>query len=224
MLVLGIDTATSRASVGLWADGSIVAEEHVPSRSHAASLLPLIDKVLKVSGTRIESVDSLAVSAGPGSFSGLRVGLSVAKGIAFASGTRLLAVSTLEALAFSLVGRQGTICALLDAHKEELYMGCFEARDGELQRRCEDQAVSIADVLASLPTPCVVIGDAVERYGHSLKAELGSQVELLPFPEFGPRGGVVADLAMRRVSSTAEITATTLEPFYIRPPEVQVNS
>ncbi len=224
MRVLGIDTATSRASVGLWADGSIVAEEHVSSRNHASSLLPLLDTVLKASGTKIESVDALAVSAGPGSFSGLRVGLSVAKGIALASGARLLAVSTLEALAFTLADREGTVCALLDAHKEELYMGCFEARAGELLRRNKDEAVSLVRVLASLPTPCVVLGDAVERYGPILKSELGSQIELLPFPEFGPRGAVVADLAMRRGFAAAEVTATGLEPFYIRPPEVQVNS
>lgn len=224
MLVLGIDTATSRASVGLWADGSIVAEEHTSSRNHAASLLPLLDTVLKASGTKIELIDALAVSAGPGSFSGLRVGLSVAKGIALASGARLLAVSTLEALALTLATRQGTVCALLDAHKEELYMGCFEFRGGEMLRRCEDGVVSVSRALALMPSPCLVIGNAVERYGATLKKELGSQIELLPFPEFGPRGGVVADLAMRRGFAVAEVTTTTLEPFYIRPPEVQVNS
>lgn len=220
MRVLGIDSATANASVGLWSDGSIVAEQHTSSRNHAASLLPLIDAVLSEAGCAIAQLDALAVSAGPGSFSGLRVGLSIAKGVALASGLPIFAVSTLEALAATIADREGYICCLIDAHKGELYMACFEARAARLRRLSEDCIVTVGDAAASMPKPCVVIGDAMQRYGDSLSSI--ADVEILPFPAFGPRGGIVA--ALGATQGQGGVDSASLEPFYIRPPEVRVSA
>jgi len=217
--VLGIDTATSKASVGIWANGVVVAEEHTSSRNHAASLLPLVDCVLNAAHSTMRSIDRIAISAGPGSFSGLRVGVSVAKGLALASGCRVTPISTLEALAATVADRDGVICSLLDAHKDQLYLGRFEARGGELRRLAEDTAACIETILAAIPRHSIVIGDAVTRYGPILKEALGNTVEILPFPEFGPRGGIVASLAVHLPPSPLD----TVEPFYIRPPDVNVS-
>ncbi len=224
MRVLGIDTATSRASAGLWADGSVVAEQHASSRNHAASLLPLIDAVLSTADWRVDSIDVLAVSAGPGSFSGLRVGLSVAKGFALAAGVSVVAVPTLEALAATVADRQGLICCLLDAHKGELYRACFAAESGRLRRLSADVAVSVAVAVATMPQPCVVVGDAVERYGEILATALSPTGTLLSFPEYGPRGGAVAAWAAQHFTERGAASLSSLEPFYIRTPEVQVSN
>ena len=224
MRVLGIDTATSQASAGLWADGSVIAEKHTSSRNHAASLLPLIDAVLSAADCNVDAIDVLAVSAGPGSFSGLRVGLSVAKGFALASGLSLVAVPTLDALAATVAGRHGFICPLLDAHKGELYLASFASESGQLRRLSEDAALTVEAAIASMPRPCVVVGDAVERYADVLTAALGSTATLLPFPEYGPRGGTGAAWAAEHFAERGAASPAGLEPFYIRIPEIQVSN
>ena len=162
MRVLGLDTATRRASVGLLIDGEVVVEQSRPAQgSHAVSLLPLIDAVLRQANCAVRGLDAVAVSSGPGSFTGLRVGISVAKGFARATGVRLVAVPTLEGLARTVPGQPGVICALLDARKGELYSACFESSASGWRRLTADRLVTADTLAAMLPTPCVVVGDGV---------------------------------------------------------------
>jgi tRNA threonylcarbamoyladenosine biosynthesis protein TsaB len=223
--ILGVETATWRASVGLVADGTVVAEQSLTTTgNHAASLLPLIDEVLRSAACPVDALDAIAVSSGPGSFTGLRVGLSVAKGMACATGAELVAVPTLEALARTVVHREGIICALLDARKGELYAAIFEAHAGALQRLTADALLTPDALLDSLPTPCVVLGDAVERYGALLQSHLGVDVRVLPFETHAPRGGTVALLGWERVHAGETADLHTLEPSYIRRSEAETNA
>lgn len=223
MRVLGIDSATARASVGLWIDGSVRSEQSTSSRNHAASLLPLIDAVLRAGATDISGVDLIAVSAGPGSFSGLRVGVSVAKGLALAIGVSVVAVSTLEALAATVTHHDGAVCAILDAFKGELYFGRFQAEHEQLTRVGEDVVVTPEHAAQMVPPAAVVLGDGVERYAEVFNAHLTDSVTVLPFPEYGPSGGTVAHLGAARFERRCGVPAADLEPLYIRPPEVRVN-
>ena len=225
MRILGVDTATWRASVGLAIDGTVVAEQSlVTTGNHAASLLPLIDELLQRATCRVEALHAIAVSSGPGSFTGLRIGLSVAKGIACATGARLVAVPTLEALARTVVDRVGTICPILDARKGELYAASFGSNGTELRRLTADVLVTPDSLLTTLPTPCVVLGDAVERYGAFFRDRLGADATILPFETHAPRGGVVATVGWELLQTGSAVETHQLEPFYIRPSEAEVNA
>lgn len=225
MRVVGVDTATWRASVGLISDGAVVAEQSlVTTGNHAASLLPLIDDVLRRAGCSVDSIDAIAVSNGPGSFTGLRIGLSVAKGIAYATGARLIPVPTLEALARTVVHYEGAICPVLDARKGELYAASFESSAAGLKRLTADALVTPESLLEVLPTPCVVLGDAVERYGEFFKSRLGPRVTVLPFETYAPRGGVVARMGWERLQAGETADLLQLEPCYVRPSEAEVNA
>lgn len=224
MRILGVDTATRTASVGVLIDGQVVAElSEGADGNHAASLLPLIDRALRDVGCRPADVDTVAVSGGPGSFTGLRIGLSVAKGLAWATGGQVVTVPTLEALARTATPYPGTICALLDARKGELYAACFDARGGGWQRLTPDALLTPETLLEQFPTPCVILGDAVVRYGSLLHDRLGSRATLLPFPAHAPRGGMIATMAWERQQAgepPADLSA--IEPFYIRRSEAEV--
>jgi tRNA threonylcarbamoyladenosine biosynthesis protein TsaB len=223
--ILGLDTATCRASVGLLVDGEVVAELSQGARgNHAVSLLPLVDAVLRAAGCRVDGLDAVAVSSGPGSFTGLRIGMSVAKGLACATGARLVGVPTLEALARTVVGYRGVICPLLDARKGELYAACFESGANGWQRLTPDALVTAECLLELLPPSCVLLGDGVPRAGAWLRDRLGPGVTLLPAETHGPRGGVIASLGRERLLAGQSADVASLEPFYARPSEAEVNA
>jgi tRNA threonylcarbamoyladenosine biosynthesis protein TsaB len=226
MRVLGIETATWTAGVGLVVDGEIVAERsrHAERGTHAVSLLPLVEDVLAAGACTVDDLDVVAVSCGPGSFTGLRVGLSVAKGLACAAGARLVGVPTLEALAKTAADRRGHICAALDARRGEVYAACFVAGPDGWRRLTADTLTTAGELVASLPASGVVIGDAVDAYGDLFRERLGAGVTLLPFDSHGPRGGVVAMLGWERARSGDFDDLHALEPFYIRPSDAEINS
>lgn len=214
--MLGIDTATRYASVGLRDDDEVIAEQtETASGSHAVSLLPLIERVLGEARVDTRDLDAIAVSRGPGSFTGLRVGLSVAKGLACATGARLVGVPTLEALAMA-AGRKAVICALLDARKGEIYAGCFEVTPEGLRRLSDDAVLPLEALMEVLPTPCLIVGDAEPVYGAALRSRFGARVEILSLEESGPRGGVVAAIGAAALRAGADTEAADLEPTYIR--------
>ncbi len=225
MRILGLDTATWRASVGLLLDGEVVAEQaQVANGSHAVTVLPLLADTLRRAGCRVRDLDAIAVSSGPGAFTGLRVGLSVAKGLACATGVPVVAVPTLEALARTLSHHEGFIWTVLDARKGELYAACFESASGVVRRLTLDAVVTPAALVAHIAPPCVVIGDAVGRYGAFLQEHLGNRATLLPYDTYGPRGGVVATLGWERLQTGAPEPAASIEPFYVRPSDAERKS
>jgi tRNA threonylcarbamoyladenosine biosynthesis protein TsaB len=123
-----------------------------------------------------------------------------------------------------VVNHVGTICPILDARKGELYAASFESNGTELRRRMPDVLVTPESLLATLPAPCVVLGDAVERYGALFHDRLGAAATILPFPTHGPRGGVVATLGWELLHAGHAVEPHQLEPFYIRPSEAEVNA
>ena len=206
--------------MGLARDGSVLAEEvYREPRSHTASLPALVDRVLGTAGVSIEDVEAVAVSIGPGSFTGLRIGLALGKGIAFAGALSLVGVSTLEALAWVAGAAPGdTVCAALDARKGEVYAALFEATDGAPRRRTPDLALRPAALAERLVPPCILVGDAGEVYGEIL----GTRATLRPFATHHPRGGVIARLGFERLAAGEPGNPGTLEPVYVRPPDAEL--
>jgi tRNA threonylcarbamoyladenosine biosynthesis protein TsaB len=203
-------------------DGRVLAEAaERETRSHTVSLPALVERVLADAGGRIEEVEGLAVSIGPGSFTGLRIGLALAKGLAFAGGLPLVGVPTLEALALVADAAPGeVVCAALDARKHEVYAACFRrgAGDDALARLGPDRVLRPEALAAELPSPCVLVGDAAEVYRDAF----AGRAALRPFATYHPRGGVVARLGARRLAAGEGTDPGPLEPVYVRPPEAEL--
>lgn len=198
----------------------VLAEIAQPeSRTHVTTLPALIAEVLAEARATIEDVDGIAVSIGPGSFTGLRIGLALAKGIAFAGGAPLVGVPTLEALAWVAEAAPGeTICAALDARKREVYAALFTATTAGPRRLTSDLALAPEALAAWLAPRSVVVGDAAAVYevlrvpGHTVR----------PFATHHPRGGVVARLGWERLRAGPVVNAGELEPTYVRAPDAEL--
>jgi tRNA threonylcarbamoyladenosine biosynthesis protein TsaB len=175
--------------------------------------------VLAQAGVTVGDVGAVAVSIGPGSFTGLRIGLGFAKGIAFAGGVPLVGVSTLEALAVAAAAPAGaTVCAALDARKRECWAALFRmADDGTPERLTDDLAIGAAELAARLPAGCIVVGDGGDAYADVL----GAHTILRPFATHHPRGGAIALLGARRLASGFPGDPATLEPIYGRPADAE---
>jgi len=223
MLVLGIDTATKIASVGLVRDREPLGEESCPASSnHTETLLPLISRLLVRCGIPLRDVQGIGVSIGPGSFTGLRIALSAVKGFAYALSQQVVGVPTLAALAHSVTDWEGNICPILDARKGEVYAAFFQReRHGFLERLTPDQVCAPCALLDRLATPCLFLGDAVERYGSLIVERCGPAARLLPFATYHPRGAVVARMAWERLSRGEPDDLSTLVPCYVRKPDAE---
>jgi tRNA threonylcarbamoyladenosine biosynthesis protein TsaB len=195
-------------------DDTIVAESIEPTtRSHGVSLPRLVQATLERAGVGWDAVQGLAVSIGPGSFTGLRVGLSLAKGIAYAGGLPIAPVPTLEALAWAAEPAPGdTVWAVLDARMREVYAAAFERTVSGLERRTPDEALAPGLAASRIGPGSILVGDAVEVYPELAR----TGVRVLPFATHPPRGGIVARLgaALLRAGAGAEIGP--LEPVYVR--------
>ncbi|MGH7927306.1 MAG: tRNA (adenosine(37)-N6)-threonylcarbamoyltransferase complex dimerization subunit type 1 TsaB, partial [Candidatus Binatia bacterium] len=195
MRVLGIDTSSSHASVAIAQNGRLITDRFYSSepqdrpsevdskKHHAEILLPLIDSTLKTAGCSLSDITGFAVTVGPGSFTGLRIGLSTVKGLSYGSGVPVIGVSTLHACAARISNFNGQVCAILDARKKELYCALFSWRGGLLERISNDTIMSFEELVDQLcrvgsTEPILLTGEGVKKYGHLLVRALGKQIFL----------------------------------------------
>ncbi len=219
MRILAIETATASGSVALLEGPTLVAErtELVPMR-HLEWLTPTIELVLGEVGWRVDTIEGLAVSQGPGAFTGLRIGIATVGAWARARRIPVVGVPTLAALAFG-VDAQGVICPMLDARRGEVAAALFQ-RDGALTRMMEDVVAPVDVVLAALPPQGVLVfaGDGLERYGPTVQAARPGRVVLAPRAQWVPRASAVGQLAWERLARGDRDDPYTLLPLYGREP------
>jgi len=223
--ILGIETATWTASVGVTRDGHPVAERTQHSESsHAPTILLLIDDALRAAGIAVADLGAIAVSTGPGSFTGLRIGLSTAKGLAYACKTPIVAVPTLTALARAAGPREGPVCPVLDARKGEVYAACFRWCDGRLEQTAAERTIAPAQLARLVTPPCTLIGDAVDVYGEVLRRLFGARATLLSVTQVAPSGVVVAQLGHELLACGGDSALAALEPHYVRASEAELKA
>lgn len=151
MKILALDSTASPASAALCMDSKVLSFSYINTGlTHSQTLLPMVENVLENSGCSLCDVDSIAVSNGPGSFTGVRIGVATVKGLAFAQDKPCIAVSTLEAMAYNMIGVDCVVFALMDARRNQVYNAVFENSAGEVKRLCEDRAVAIESLKAEL--------------------------------------------------------------------------
>ncbi len=216
MRSLAIDTATAVGSVALLERDRLVSEllERVPQR-HLEWLAPAIQHVLTGAGWHPGEIEAVAVTSGPGSFTGLRIGIATATAWARARGIPLVAVSTLETVAEG-VDTDAVICPLLDARRGEVAAAAFDRRNGVLHRLIDDIVGPLADMLARLPVgrPVVFAGDVVGSLASALRAH--PQAILAPEAQWTPRASMAGRLAWRRLARGEHDDPYRLRPGYVR--------
>jgi len=216
MRVLAVDTSTMAGGVALVEDGHIVGESLLDVRTtHSERLMLAIDRVLADAGWEPRRLNGLAVTVGPGSFTGLRIGLAAVKGLALALGCPIASVPTLDAMAAGLPWAMLPVCAVLDARKGELYASLYRWDGAAMRREWEYLALSPDALAARLDEPVIGIGD-----GAALVPSPRVRV-MLPMRR-GPSAAVVGLLGEERLRRGETVTPTALLPTYLRPSEAEL--
>ncbi len=225
--LLAIDTSAAPVSCAVWRDGRLLATYYShTARTHSQTLMPMVQNALETAGLTMQQIDALAVSHGPGSFTGVRIGVAAVKGLAFAENKPCVAVSTLEAMARPLAGLpfEGLICCVMDARCGQVYTAVFtQNADGTQCRQTPDEAVPIENVknrLLSQKKSVILVGDGSEMCYNALK-------DVVPHLFLAPAGlrfqsaAGVAAVAAERLAAGETMEAAALLPLYLRLPQAE---
>lgn len=222
MLILALDSSAAPASVALLEDGKILSEFYINTKqTHSQTLMPMVESVLKLTNKTLDDVTCMAVSAGPGSFTGVRIGVSCVKGLSMTRNIPCAGVSTLRAMAENARQLTGIVCAVMDARCGQVYNALFRAESGKLTRLCDDRALPIAELLDECKTfaeKIYLVGDGAElcyKTFAAIRAEL-----LQPQLRFQRASGV-AMAAQEMIENGQTVTPDALMPIYLRLPQAE---
>lgn len=222
MKILAVETATRHQSVALLDGTVLLAQESRDNcTSHAGSLIPAIQTLLASLQCPFSAIDGFAVSSGPGSFTGLRVGLSTMVGFRTVTGLPLVAVPTLEAMAWNHRTSVHPVCPMLVARTNEVYWARFQWQDGHAVRLQEDRVGTIRDVMASIHEPTVLFGEGWMRHQRALREAL-PDVALCGEPESMNPSAYHVGLAGLDAFHDGKIAGSHLSPHYVQRPEAEV--
>ena len=166
MKILGIDSSAKSASVAIVDDGKIISSFYINTGlTHSQTLMPMIDSALKCSATELKDISLVAVNKGPGSFTGIRIGVAAAKGLCDPTGIKICGTSTLQSMAYNLISQDCIACAVMDARCAQVYTALFDITDGKITRLTDDTAMSLDDLAASLKNynkNKILVGDGAD--------------------------------------------------------------
>ncbi len=227
MLILGIDTTTLVCSVGLVKDKQVVGEYTLNNKkTHSQRLLPLINQILIDSGFNQKDLSGIAVTSGPGSFTGIRIGMATAKGLAQALEIPIIGIPTLDSISAQFIHTESLVCPMLDARRNQVYTAIYKNCDHEPRRLSEYMAISLdsfLQVLENFPDKGYLFpGDALAVYEPYLRDKLKEKFLPLPPPHKLNRGGIVAWLGYEKFKSGASSELYNLSPYYVRRPEAEI--
>lgn len=209
-MILSIDSASVTASAALTDGENVIKSEFINAGlTHSETLLPMIKRVMQ--GYDFKELDAIAITAGPGSFTGVRIGVATAKGLAFDAGIPCISVSTLEAIAYKHIDKNAVVCALMNARRMQFYNALFQIENGVVTRLCSDRAIALEDLKEELKTyeNVILSGDGAELcYNH-----IGlDNVTLADEESRYPDGVSVSKSALNK----EKISAAQLMPVYLR--------
>ena len=224
MKILALETSAKAVSAAVAEDGKILCSGYQDTGlTHSRTLMPIVEHILKNTDLKMADVDAIAVSAGPGSFTGIRIGVSAAKGLAFAVNKPAIGVSTLSAMARNVAFADGLIVCAMDARRNQVYNALFEAKDGALTRLTEDRAIGLAELaeeLKSDPRPKTVVGDG-GRLCYDFLQNAGIPCRLAPPHLLMQNAASVALEAEVLAAEGKTVSAQELEPVYLRPAQAE---
>ncbi len=220
MKILALETSAKAVSAAVSEDGKILCCGYQDTGlTHSRTLMPIVEHILKNTGLTVQDCDAIAVAAGPGSFTGIRIGVAAAKGLAFAADKPAVGVSTLAAMARGVNLFDGLILCAMDARRQQIYNALFSSEGGQLTRLTEDRAISLEDLAREIggdPRPKLVVGDGA-RLCRDYLTTVGIACHLAP-PQLVMQNACGVALEAEAVAAAGGlVTAQALEPVYLRP-------
>lgn len=222
MKVLAVDTSSNAASVALVEDNILLGEfvlNH--KKTHSQEIMPMIDDVLKRCGCEVSDIDLFAAAKGPGSFTGLRIGIATVKGLAHSVNKPVIGIGTLEGLAYNLPFCEHTIVPIMDARRNQVYTGAYMWDGEDFREIGESEAMSIEECVSSCGNflETVFLGDGVPVYKDFIKEKLGDKAIFAPASCNMQRASSIAMLAQKRKDEAESYYG--LEPMYLRKPQAE---
>ena len=220
MKILGLDSSGIVASVAIVEDENLIAEYTVNyKKTHSQTLLPMLDELAKMTELDLDSVDAIAVAAGPGSFTGLRIGSATAKGLGLALKKPLAEIPTVDALAYNLYDAKGLICPIMDARRNQVYTGIYRFEEHQLVTVEGQMAVPMTELIRKLNErgeEVIFLGDGVPVCGQTIAENLKVPYSFAPAHVNKQRAAAVAALGELYVKEGKTVTAMEHIPEYLR--------
>ena len=220
MLVFGIDTCCNAATAAIVDDKRLVAQTVVNmGRTHSQIMMPQIEEMFKTTEIDAKDIDAFAAAVGPGSFTGVRIGVATVKGLAQATDKPCIEVSTLEALAYSCKFFDGIAAPILDARREQVYNALFDCKNGKMTRLTQDRALALADLLKELNDlhrNVIFMGDGVFVFEEEIQKVLGERAFFAPKTTLMNLGGAVAQIGLEKLQRGETVSYSRLVPSYVR--------
>lgn len=225
MKILAVDTATPTCGVAITDDDRVCAAMTVnPGHTHSRSVMLLIKNALDAVRVSVGDIDAFAVTTGPGSFTGLRIGIATIKGLALATGKPVCGISSLEALAAPFAACSVLVCPMIDARKHEVYFAVYGNEEGRLVEARPVGVGPVSHLTGEIKGPCLFVGTGAIAAHDEICEAFGETARLIRFVPPGPGANlinpaVVADLARIRLCEYGPEQLETLVPLYVRPPD-----
>lgn len=219
MKILGIESSSLVASAAIVTDDILTAEYTVNfKKTHSQTLLPMIDEIVRMTETELEIIDAIAVSGGPGSFTGLRIGSATAKGLGLALKKPLIHIPTVDAMAWNLWGARGLVCPIMDAKRNQVYTGIYRMENGleAVKEQCAMDMGALAEELNRLGEPVIFLGDGVPVYKEIIEECVKVPVAFAPAHLNRQRAAAVAALGAIYFAEGKTETAAEHGPDYLR--------
>ncbi|MGE5328366.1 MAG: tRNA (adenosine(37)-N6)-threonylcarbamoyltransferase complex dimerization subunit type 1 TsaB [Deltaproteobacteria bacterium] len=224
MRILAIDSSGAAASCAVIEDGIVIGEYSINNKlTHSQKLMPMIDQLLKGLDFKPNNIDAYGCSIGPGSFTGLRIGISIVKGMAQALNKPAVGVSTLDGLAWNISGTSGYICPIIDARNDNVYTAVYQSSDTGPNLKSEYMAVNIKELIELLPKDKTItfVGDAVLKFKELLKENLYDICSIPPSHLLLPRASSVGYACCLLAAAGNLKSAYSLTPLYLRPSQAE---
>ena len=222
MKVLGIETSTKNLSVAVLDGENILAEHNGSSRlRHSADLIPVIDKLLKASKLGLGDLDGFAVSAGPGSFTGLRIGIATLKGLNLTTEKPIIAVGTIDALARNIKKDNCDICAIIDAKKNNVYACLYAKKGGKIERKTDYLLIKPGELLDKISEPTIFVGDGISLYKDMILEKRPDSLFADP-RLWQPKASVIAGLGARKLEGNQIEDPDKFVPMYLYSKECSI--
>ncbi len=224
-LILALENSGLCGSIALISGSHCIAEHSQLSRlTHSKRMLSSLERLMQETETEWNEIDAIAISLGPGSFTGLRIGLSTVKGLAMASGTPLIGVSSLDGLAGQFGFTSLLICPLLDARKKEIYAAFYRSdKNGNVSRISDYLVAPPEDIIAQINEPTLFIGDGTEVYKELLHDKLGDQAIFAPPQLNFAKASSIGYLALPLWQQKHFLDPASAGPIYVRPSDAEIN-
>ena len=223
MKILGIDTTTSRLCLGLYIDGKFYEYSLQVGRNLSALLVPTIQRVISALGLKITDMDYFACGLGPGSFTGMRIGLATIKGLAVVENKPVLGISTLDILAKNAPLNNHLIVTAVDAKRELIYCSSYKYQQGSLKRKSAYALLSLDEFVKKFPSQVVVLGDAVALYKDALLVQI-KHSSVLDKDYWYPQAHNLISLALEKIKAKQFSSVLTIKPIYLYPKECQIKT